>query len=120
MALLMIHVVRHRTARQGRSQASRYPARWRAVIKRPGEDIFAYLFRGSQDCIAWSVASFRAGPGDISEGVLDLTGFAVETIGRIQFKPFFLGVLLKLYFIHIARTKPGAGGMIRLKTFIDA
>ena len=37
--------------------------------------------------ISGPFAPFRTGPGDVSVGILYITGFAVQAIGRIQLEP---------------------------------
>jgi hypothetical protein len=36
----------------------------------------------------------------------------VQAVGRIQFQPAFTAVVINLDFIHITRTKPGAGAAV--------
>ena len=65
-----------------------------------------------QQGIARPLPPLRTGPGDIFKWVFDIAGFAVQTVGRIQFQLALAAFFVNFYFIDIARAKSGAGAAI--------
>jgi hypothetical protein len=65
-----------------------------------------------KQAIARPSSPLRTGPGDIFVGILNVAGFAVQAVGRIQFQPALTGVFVDFNFIDIARAKPGTGAAV--------
>ena len=62
--------------------------------------------------IPGAFSAFRAGPGDILVRVLDITGFAVKAVGRVELQSPFTAFFIGFDFIDIARSKSCAGAAV--------
>ena len=76
---------------------------------------------GSNNGITGAVTSFRTGPGNIIEGILDITGFAMKAVGRVKLDAAAaVYAFVRHDFIHITRAETGTGMPVPGKALVHA